>query len=74
MRYEINAWLENGEPCLQVLDANSQVVRLLWKSRSCCSEGQQLRALFRELMLLSVLNDLGKLESRDQQPVVQACK
>lgn len=70
MRYEINAWLEDGEPCLQVLDASSHAVRLLWKSQRCEGESQQLRALFRELMLLSVLDDLSK-PRRDSG---QACR
>ncbi len=57
MSLSINAWLENGEPHLQILDAESERVCLSWRlsheqETSCGKEA--LQKLFRELILLSV--------------------
>lgn len=54
MGYEINAWLEDGEPRLQILDADSKTVRMAWRA-GATAPGAALHGLFRDLMLLSVI-------------------
>jgi len=58
MRYEIDAWLEEGEPRLRILDADSGTVRMAWDSDAEHGRDPALKALFRELMLLSALQRL----------------
>lgn len=67
MSYRLNAWLDEGRPRLQVIDATSGAVRLAWRYQEPNSDGQgkdasqrELKRLFRELMLLTVLQNLGE--------------
>lgn len=54
MAYEINAWVENGAPRLQILDADSHSVRLAWRG----GDKRDSTSLFRELLLLSLMQQL----------------
>jgi len=64
MSYDINAWLEDGEPRLQIIDADSGTVRLAWCYRKPKKdevdaehdlERLAVKELFQELFLLSSL-------------------
>ena len=64
MSYDIRAWLEDGPPRLQIIDADSGAVRLAWQSRRPDPdapdarhnlEQMALKSLFQELFLLSSL-------------------
>ena len=60
MSYAIDACLEEGRPCLRILDAESSAVRLVWHCPVHDAESQTARAvhdLFRELFLLSLLRE-----------------
>ena len=63
MSYHINAWLENGVPQLQVIDAQTKRVCMNWsyKSESEPSEQQrqEVQRLFRELLLLTCKQDIA---------------
>lgn len=63
MSFDIEARIENGQPSLRILDADSHTVRLAWSCPQCeepCTgpEGLALQRLFRELFLLSLLDKL----------------
>lgn len=64
MAYEINAWLEDGAPRLQILDADTHAVRLAWRADEV--QGGGLQPLFRELMLLSLVPQLQRNISQDR--------
>ncbi len=57
MSYAINAWVENGEPRLQILDVDSKTVRLAWRAGDT-RYSPPLQNLFKELMLLSLVQQL----------------
>ncbi|MBU2865072.1 hypothetical protein QWZ13_14645 [Reinekea marina] len=63
MSYHINAWLENGVPQLQVIDAQTKRVCMNWsyQSESEPSEQQkhEIQRLFRELLLLTCKQDIA---------------
>ncbi len=79
MSYDINAWLEDGQPRLQIIDADSGAVRLAWQYRRpdpAPSEAEQylqqmaVKALFQELFLLSSLRAVhaGRTPMRSKAP------
>lgn len=57
MSYHINAWLEDGDPRLEILDAHSKSVCMSWsyKSRESLErkDKTEIQRLFRELILLT---------------------
>lgn len=57
MTYQINAWLENGEPRLQILDSQSQSVCMSWSYEANREDrprdSHEIQRLFRELLLLT---------------------
>jgi hypothetical protein len=63
MGFDIEARIENGQPSLRILDADSHAVRLAWNcphgAEPCTGpEALALQRLFRELFLLSLLDKL----------------
>lgn len=62
MSYDINAWLgRDGSPQLQIIDADSGSVRLAWQAgASPLVNDPAVKGLFRELMLLSALQNLDR--------------
>lgn len=67
MSYDIDAWLENGEPRLQIIDADSGAVRLAWGYRkqeidesdmNLYLERLAVKDLFQKLFLLSSLRNI----------------
>ena len=65
MSFDIDAHIENGQPALRILDADTHSVRLAWRCPSCdeaCTgpDALALKQLFRELFLLSLLEKLKK--------------
>ncbi len=67
MSYEINAWVEDGAPRLQILEADSRTVRLAWRAAAARdgAASAPLKTLFRELMLLSLTQQLQRNISQD---------
>lgn len=61
MACTIHAWLENGEPRLQVLDCHSGHLRMAWKPRKHQQElnSSDVRSLFRALLDVSVIEQLA---------------
>ncbi len=57
MGYIIYAWLENGNPRLQIVDAQSQAVRVSWEyhnqGEGMPNDKKEIQRLFRDLLLLS---------------------
>lgn len=68
MGFTIDAWIDNGEPRLQVLDLDSNTVRLAWRASDARTDAS-LQKLFKELMLLSLVQQLhGATPRQDGQP------
>lgn len=65
MSYRINAWLEQGQARLAVVDADSNHVRMAWHGSRPTA---QWHALFRELMLLSAAQETQPETSRRPAP------
>lgn len=61
MACTIQAWLENGEPRLQVLDNHSGHLRMAWKPSKKQSEmdASDLKLLFRNLLDVSTIEHLA---------------
>lgn len=63
MSYYINAWLENGQPQLEIIDAQSKAVSVAWsyetKRNNKAQAKQEIQRLFRELLLLTCKQDLA---------------
>lgn len=77
MSYEIDAWLEEGEPQLQIIDADSGCLRLAWrypKSEVDESDPRQylsqlaIKELFQKLFLLASVHDIQRREARASLP------
>lgn len=64
MSYHIEAWLDKGEPCLEIVDADSSHVRLAWRAGTEHSDRPAMHRLFRELMLISTGDEI-KPQSTD---------
>lgn len=62
MACTIEAWLDNGEPRIQVLDNHSGHLRMAWKPRKKQSEldAGDVKALFRSLLDVSVIENIAK--------------
>ena len=65
MSWHIHAWLKDGKPCLEIVDADSGSVHLQWSGNDQPQGGRDVQQLFRELLLLSCQQDLrnGRLFS-----------
>lgn len=61
MACTIQAWLENGEPRLQVLDNHSGHLRMAWKPSKKQSEldAGDVKSLFRSLLDVSTIEHLA---------------
>lgn len=57
MSYHINAWLENGEPKLEILDAHTKAVCMSWSYKArrgmTRKDKTEIQRLFRKLILLT---------------------
>ncbi len=57
MGYYINAWIENGSPQLQIIDAYSKSVCLSWGYTTANNvntyDKKEIQRLFKELLLLT---------------------
>lgn len=61
MACTIQAWLDNGEPRLQVLDCHSGHLRMAWQPRKHQHElnNADVKSLFRALLDVSVIEQLA---------------
>lgn len=69
MRYIIDAWLEDGDPRLNILDADTGAVRMRWdyaRPHDAAAHepaaSKALQGLFRKLMLLSCADRISLIE------------
>jgi hypothetical protein len=57
MSYYINAWLENGDPRLQIIDAQSKSVCVSWDylapKNAENKDKNEIQRLFKELLMLT---------------------
>ena len=62
MSFHIKAWLKNGDPQLQIIDAKSNSVCVSWsyESKNAAESGSKLEVqeLFRELLLLTCKQEM----------------
>mgnify|MGYP003672118201 FL=1 len=63
MSYHINAWLEDGEPQLQIVDAQSKAVCVSWSYKASketrSKDGYEIQRLFRKLLLLTCKQEMA---------------
>ena len=85
MGYVIDAWLEQGEPRLRILDADTGIVRMRWAYRrepqricsghpplNCaCGAHANLHTLFKSLFLLACADRLSLAESLNLDSAVE---
>lgn len=81
MRYQIDAWLDGGDPHLKITDADSGTVRLQWiyhreveSEQSCpdeapCAGCSALHSLINHLFLIACAD--GLCASRAQHPAAE---
>jgi hypothetical protein len=75
MSFHINAWLENGDPKLQIIDAQSKCVCMSWsyKAKHGIEETSkhELQNLFRELLLLTCKQDISNCRVFSAKPLLR---
>jgi L-rhamnose mutarotase len=72
MSYHINAWLEDGMPRLQVIDAQTRTICMSWsytpnKDQSY-KERHEIQRLFKELLLLTCKQDISNCRIFNVKP------
>ena len=74
MSYHINAWLENGDPQLQIIDAQSKSVCMSWsytaKRGSTGKDKNEIQTLFRELLLLTCKQEMSNSRVFKARPLL----
>ena len=60
MGYYLYAWLENGKPQLQVIDAQSKSICLSWSYQATDEncDSKEIQRLFRDLLLLTCKQEM----------------
>ena len=74
MGYYINAWIENGAPQLQIIDAHSKSVCLSWSysvtNRAKTDDKKEIQRLFRELLLLTCKQEVSNYRVFEVRPLL----
>lgn len=73
MGYYIYAWLDNGNPQLQVVEAKSNAVCISWSYQASDNEvyeRKEIQRLFRDLLLLTCKQEMGNCRVFTEQPVL----
>lgn len=73
MSFHIHAWLENGLPRLQVIDAQSGATYLSWhyqeaEQDSQFKEPEEVQRLFKELLLLTCKQEMANCRMFSAKP------
>ena len=72
MSYIIDAWLDDGNPCLEIRDAESKEIKLHWSLEEQ-NHQKGMHKLFHDLLLLSCACRLSLAEERGQPSFGQEC-
>lgn len=72
MSYVIDAWLDGGNPCLEIRDAESKELKLRW-SLEKQNYQRGMHRLFHDLLLLSCASRMSLAEKRNQPLFGQEC-
>ncbi|HID80978.1 MAG TPA: hypothetical protein EYH06_04320 [Chromatiales bacterium] len=72
MSYVIDAWLDDGKPCLEIRCAESKETKLRWSLEEQ-NHQKGLHNLFRDLLLLSCACRLNLAEKKGQPSFGQEC-
>ncbi len=77
MGYYIYAWLENGKPQLQIVDAKSKSVCVTWsyqdKNIHSQDDKKEIQRLFKDLLLLTCKQELRHCRVFRAEPVQKHC-
>ncbi|MFQ3261032.1 hypothetical protein [Reinekea sp.] len=72
MSYHINAWLEDGKPQLQIVDAQSKAICMSWSyapnKEQSYKERHEIQRLFKELLLLTCKQDISNCRIFNVKP------
>ncbi|NOR69082.1 MAG: hypothetical protein GQ532_05215 [Methylomarinum sp.] len=70
MGYYLYAWLENGKPQLQIVEAKSKSICLSWSyqatDKNC--DRKEIQRLFRNLLLLTCKQEIGNYRVFEVKP------
>ena len=72
MGYYIYAWLENGNPQLQIIEAESKSICLSWSYQATNAnyDSKEIQRLFRDLLLLTCKQEMGNYRIFEVNPPV----
>lgn len=76
MGYHLYAWLENGKPQLQIIDAQTKSICLSWSYQETKRNGdvKEIQRLFRDLLLLTCKQELGNYRVFEvKPPIINEC-
>ncbi|MEN8132337.1 MAG: hypothetical protein ABFS45_19590 [Pseudomonadota bacterium] len=70
MGYYIYAWLENGNPQLQIIEAESKSICLSWSYQATDAnyDNKEIQRLFRDLLLLTCKQEMGNYRIFEVKP------
>jgi hypothetical protein len=72
MSYHINAWLEDGDPRLEIVDAHSKSVCMSWSYKSRAGlesrDKNEIQRLFRKLILLTCRETIANCRIFETRP------
>jgi|GEM_PF-6624997 len=72
MSYVIDAWLDDGRPCVEIRDAESREIKLHWTLEEQ-NHQRGLHKLFHDLLLLSCTCHLSLVEKSSKPSFGQEC-
>ena len=72
MGYYIYAWLESGNPQLQIIEAESKSICLSWSYQATDAnhDKKEIQRLFRDLLLLTCKQEMGNYRIFEVKPPV----
>ena len=77
MGYYIYAWLENGNPQLQIVDAQSKSVCVSWSYHALddakTDDKKEIQSLFRDLLLLTYKQEMSNYRIFEAKPATNEC-
>jgi len=77
MGYYIYAWLENGNPQLQIVDTQSESVCVTWSYQDPDHVGlgdkKEIQRLFRDLLLLTCKQEMNNCRIFKAEPGCELC-
>ena len=74
MGYYIYAWLENGNPQLQIIDAKSKSVCVSWSYQTLSNvktdNKKEIQRLFKDLLLLTCKQEMRNFRIFEVKPII----